>query len=769
MSIESTYRQLVINDYITQSLQQGQAVTASDLEDQTEALVQGKDFTTPEFFSESYHVAEGEASSATKHRTTFLTIRQDLRVLYKEMLRLLNVNSNAFERWKVEAENLEKRLVDLEDRIENLLLLTQDTEGYHSVLIENFTDTSFTDQDLTTAEVDIKTATVEMTSSSSDPTRLFLNDLDPAVDTSFRVRTTVGFLSREDTPESTLADIFSQTSKTWFTNIRMTTHKEVTCELTVKLDPNGTVPLSKIFLELHHSAEASPIVVTPLYSVDNRTYNQVPSNTFSQEVRTSATFSFPEVQAQYLKILLTKVGPDPSGGEDVFAYQFGFKEIALFDEGFADDEVQQFFSSPLWVTGLDGNPKEIEKLTLEVCEKLETDTVIDYYVTTSNDATVPVDGSTLWTPISPINRAAQPHPIILDVGDTLEVDIGDTELETVDDEIVTISYAGRADSGKFVNPGRTFNLMSRNATSGALETTEIDSSGSGTVPRYTFVNSNDRILNYQIKDADTSSPDTALSLNDASFLIFRNVGKKGFDPRSVNRLVRGVQRGWRFEDPYYYCVVEIQNQEGMEIDVGDQPMQVDGVTYTGKIDNTILTGKSSEDTGLHLIRVHKNNWLEVSPYYSFGPDTPPTTVAQLKTMDRLYPYNHKLLIEGFPYDSTWTETEIQLYTGVDLFAENVMRRVSIFDIINNVASDNYELYAFDYDAPKTHEPSLDNEPTRVIVLKVDEENSDFRNERFVLRFSQINELRKYLRLRADLSTNDSRVSPVLYSYKMKLG
>jgi hypothetical protein len=90
-------------------------------------------------------------------------------------------------------------------------------------------------------------------------------------------------------------------------------------------------------------------------------------------------------------------------------------------------------------------------------------------------------------------------------------------------------------------------------------------------------------------------------------------------------------------------------------------------------------------------------------------------------------------------------------------------------MINNIAVDKYDVYALDRDAPKSHEIGHINDPTRVFVLKVEEETADFQNERFVLRFKQINELRKFLRLRADFETEDAAISPTLHSYKIKVG
>jgi hypothetical protein len=752
MAIENIYREVLIDNFVRNKLNQGEVISALETEEKLNDIIDTTDLSQPQFLAENFHVSPKVSSSATDFKNTFLAMQQDLRILYKEMIRLSKVSGSAFERWRLEASNIEKKLIDLEDRIENLLLLTQDTEGYHSILVDNFTDTNFIDLDLSSILPNLDTETIEMSPSTIGETRIFLNDLDFIKDLSFKVRTTIDFLSREDAAGTNLSDSFKQTSAAWWTNILMKSQKPVTCELTVRITAEEPIDISKIVIDLHHSGESSPINITPLYSIDNQTFAQLPSVTFTQEVRTNAVFAFPTVKAKWIKLLLTKVGPDPSSSVKFFSYQFGFKSIAFYSEGFDVQDTQQLITTPLSVVDENGIV-EFEKLVLEVCERVENNTEIDYFITTSNDSNVPIDSNTLWSSISPVNRITRESSAILNIGDSLEVTIGDIEN-------VTISYDGRASLNKYVNPSRNFFLLSRNSITGTVDKTEIDNAKTSTVPRYAFTNSNDRILNYQIQHASLDA-DTNLNINENNIIIFRNIGTKGSVSTDITNKVRGIQRGWKFEDPYYSCVIEILNSQGLEIDVGDQPIIIDDIEYRNKIDNTTLTGKTGITTGVHKIKVHKNNWVEVEPNKD--------SLAALQIADPLYPFNHKLLIEGYVYDNAYPSTEEKIYTGVDLFAEMLMTKVSVFDMINNVAKDRYDLYALDKDTPNSHVPSLSNQPTKVFLVKVDENNPDFQNEQFVIRFKQINALRKYLRLRADLTTEDETVSPTLHSYKIKLG
>ena len=96
-----------------------------------------------------------------------------------------------------------------------------------------------------------------------------------------------------------------------------------------------------------------------------------------------------------------------------------------------------------------------------------------------------------------------------------------------------------------------------------------------------------------------------------------------------------------------------------------------------------------------------------------------------------------------------------------------MRRISVFDLVDSTNIDDFKEYAFDRDAPNTHVGG--NSPTRVFTVKVEDTNPDFVNERFLLRFNLIDQQFKHFRIRADLSTEDAKVTPALDSYKVKLG
>ena len=74
--------------------------------------------------------------------------------------------------------------------------------------------------------------------------------------------------------------------------------------------------------------------------------------------------------------------------------------------------------------------------------------------------------------------------------------------------------------------------------------------------------------------------------------------------------------------------MEVQNSGGMTMDVGENPITIDQVSYTGVIGSDVLS------QGTHKIKVHKDYWRAVAPDLN--------SLAELQAADILYPFNQKL-------------------------------------------------------------------------------------------------------------------------------
>src|SRR5690606_28203901 len=114
-------------------------------------------------------------------------------------------------------------------------------------------------------------------------------------------------------------------------------------------------------------------------------------------------------------------------------YEFGAREIALFKEGFLTGEsfVGTLVSKPLSVVKPDNSLVRFNKLTLDVCEGVSSESHLDYFIAvaqdnngtpywiTTNDISddfEDIDGNDIrqWYPITPVGRDEVIHPKVLD-------------------------------------------------------------------------------------------------------------------------------------------------------------------------------------------------------------------------------------------------------------------------------------------------------------------------------------------------------------------
>lgn len=105
--------------------------------------------------------------------------------------------------------------------------------------------------------------------------------------------------------------------------------------------------------------------------------------------------------------------------------------------------------------------------------------------------------------------------------------------------------------------------------------------------------------------------------------------------------------GWRLNDKNNYETwLYVSSPTGKEIDLGPRPAKLDGRPVSGKV--FLRAGWSRFETSA-------DNFQLISP------DAPDENV--LRTIDPLYPFNHKYVVEGYSYGTGFEGP--RLYTGVD--------------------------------------------------------------------------------------------------------
>ena len=306
-----------------------------------------------------------------------------------------------------------------------------------------------------------------------------------------------------------------------------------------------------------------------------------------------------------------------------------------------------------------------------------------------------IDSGSVFVPIDPVELEDPSRPQILDFSDIVAVN----------------------------NLGST-NVFDTDLDPDVLHLDDLSS--------YTLTGEADQVLNWYIPADDISS------LDQTSVVVYRNVG----DNTATDETVRGAARGWVYDADAgtYTTMVRIDDSSGLDIDFGTASVIIDGTSYTG-------TQNISQ--GSHTIVVSSDNWLEV--------DTEFDTLDELKAADTLYPYNHKLLVEGYQYGSNYTEE--RLYAGANTYVEQICSYVTTHEFNTQTDVGDMSVYTRD----------VDDDGKLVFVFKVDRSYADHGNERFLVEYKLANKTFTNVVLKAILTTTDESLTPLLSSYVIKLG
>ncbi len=701
MSISQTYSEVILEKIIRDILDEGIALSVSEIETRYNAFVSNQDLSEPLFNIDIAVVDVGESNTTTKQNQTNIEIARDLAVLYKELFSITDDSIKSFDRWRTELLLQQAQIRKLDSRITNLLR-TQIERNTHFI-IDNFENTSLIDTDNTTALISLKENTIALNLSNTDPTRITLNNL-LSNNVEFSVLTRQNLQSVIDAPGGSPINAFFDVNNFWQTRVTMKTGNfPVTCELKVKI--TSTIEqVSKIVFKLHSANTSGAIQITPLISSDGANFSTLNVSNPTQSVSDTGTWSFPSIEVSVIKFVMTKTGYDVLENNN-YTYEFGAEEIAFYNENFEPNLVQQLITTPLFAPDLDGNPIEFDSVTIETCERIPDNTSINYFISPLSTP----NGTPIWTQIEPATRSNNVFPS--------QRNFGNIDNVTLTDFMVSFDS-----TSELINPASTFFVI--DFSSGIPITNQQTFNDR----RYVFLNSNERILDHQINNSSNVVLD--------SVEIFRNVGARG----DVT-LVRNLQRGWSYVDPFYITNVEVFSENGLSIDFGDQQIIIDNNSSHGKV----LLSK-----GIHNIKINKNNWIPLLSGI--------VSLDNLKNIDKLFPFNHKYLIEGYSLPEIDNP-----YKGVDIFAGYYMKQVSIYDLSVNVTEDDYSKFAIDQDiAFEGKESNI------VFVVKSNENYSDFLDELFTIRFDIANQLYKYLKLKVEFLTTDSSVTPNLDGYKLKI-
>ena len=423
MSIYDTYAQYVMEGILRDEILGG-SPSYRDVVVAFDTYLLTHDLKTPAFVASNYEVGELDSSSAASYNQAMDLAAQDMRVLFKHLLLTESTMSRFFSRWRAEAERLEGRLKDLEERVSDLLLVTKDTEGYFNYVYDALSDASKINTS-SSCLFDKKRGLVTLGASSLTPTRLDLTNAVGAVavnSVEFTVLSQNNMVSATEAAGSKLQYVISDATNYWQQNVVMSKPGTVTAEIVVSFSAAKT--FSRILVDLHAANQNSKVSVTPFTSNDKYNWTQLPITNFSREITDRASFQFSSLSAKYVKFIITKPGYDRVDNSQ-YVYEFGVDEVAFFADSFGTSDLSQtFYSTALSVLDKTGTATGFSKAVLEVCENVPTGTTLAYSLAVSNSSTTAL-GSLTFMNITPVNRTSYKEQTILDFGELPLVTIAD--------------------------------------------------------------------------------------------------------------------------------------------------------------------------------------------------------------------------------------------------------------------------------------------------------------------------------------------------------
>lgn len=722
-SLSTTYKAYILEQLMLEYLHNKIVPTSDQLEDDLATYMETHPvLSEPASKRFDWAVEPGDYSSASAIQDIAKYISQDVGVITREIYRIAEYSSRYYDRWSAEMNRLSGYARKLEQRADALLLLARDTTGFFAYVGDVFADMTKTDTTNTTARVDLRETTVTINPSHDELTSTgAMINLDNITEndvsfTPLTQRPGIAYMTTGDS--NSLSNIFKTNNSTWVGRVICQTTGDMVCELKAKL-ASKDLDVSRISIQFTGPLGTSGSTVSCLYSDNGYTWNLVPSADTTKALQRNISWVFPKKTMRWIKFIITKTAPDTVDNE----YIYSISHVRIFGNNYSTSVGNIFVSSSLQALDAENNPVMFSLVALDACQELPNNTSITYYLSASQDGSTWTD----WMGISPSDTTTILYPKIINLGGVSWKDNTDSSTTTkLNTSVDATTYAQKQLTTTFLNS--TLNPIG-----------------------YRFKNSTFGVVNTAI----TISIGEDQDLIGNSIVCWRNARYRSSTDYPDILTVRGNPRGWGFDGGSYTCYFEVIDSNGIVLNFGDKVCIIDGKE---------VSGLQNIPSGIHKFSTNNENWFDIATNLSDGGYSSPNYISseeELQSVDPLYPYNHKLIIEGFPYNTNFQGE--RTYTGTDISAEFYATRTSLFDLENNHTSYGYF---------SVRSVGSTSQPALAVVLHFDATNPDYANELNVVRWrsgATNSSMYQYAKLKAVLNTSDAAISPSLTSYRLKLG
>lgn len=196
-----------------------------------------------------------------------------------------------------------------------------------------------------------------------------------------------------------------------------------------------------------------------------------------------------------------------------------------------------------------------------------------------------------------------------------------------------------------------------------------------------------------------------LRVGNGNLQVWRNRGRNTHYLLIQDTAGALVEDGWAFKNGLYQTYMLVDTPGGIELDFGPSPIWIDEERITGRV-------RLSE--GVHFFKVRPESWYSlegltnVSSFNrvtkaftgdkvqygsTINRDEEPTIEGGSIVVDRLYPYNHKLIIEGLTYGPAFEDVSTQQRYQTHTYAAYHPYFISDNEFITRIGSGEYGAYS----------------------------------------------------------------------------
>lgn len=293
-------------------------------------------------------------------------------------------------------ENLKKKRLQLESKVDDLIFMNNNSEGYFYSFTENFVSADNLDLSLTdSAFFDPKFRNVTISKLKSEQFNIMTVDNLNAANVNFRVTANGQELS-QSIDKTNFNNIFDGLTDTyWNHSVALQSPQPVS--LTISIPVNKFAALSKVDGIVFTSSPVN-IMMRAIYSTSEKP-NEVKTKT-SRLDYDAFSFSIPTDSYSTIEIVLYKNEPDyiNQNSSSPYVYKFGLREMIIGSKYYAKSGI--LISAPISIPTKNNSNLIIDAVSMEVKEQVAPGTSVSYYVAANNKAAKKINDYN-WIQISP--------------------------------------------------------------------------------------------------------------------------------------------------------------------------------------------------------------------------------------------------------------------------------------------------------------------------------------------------------------------------------